>query len=214
MLLEMIEGFNRNLRGALCVAVALVLSSGPIAQRPEAVGENLLRLEGTDAPTGIHYLKLMLLLKGPDTPADAAPATLPRFTVECREQKGKRSLHWLLRLDGSENFGFYPPGVLTEEHPYPTPTPNVLMSMRFEGYTHSQEFKRQWEVLPTGELHYRNAGIRSANLDDPVYFMQWLGSLPNLRIGYAKPTATQPKAMVFATKPLLELVKKAALCQQ
>ena len=97
--------------------------------------------------------------------------------------------------------------------PYPPPVPLLDLKMRFEGYMRSQEFKRQWEQLSSGELHYRNPGMQSANLDDPRYFERWLISLPNLRIGYAHAVQGQPKELIFPTQPLLELVKKADLCQ-
>ncbi len=180
---------------------------------PEPVGENLLRLEGIEPISGIHYLKLILLLRSPETPANASPEMLPRFTMECREQAGKRSLHWLLRFDGSPDFSFQPPVVPTTEHPFPLKNPSIDLKMRFEGYTRSQEFKRQWEELPTGELYYRNFGFNSHNLDDPRYFLQWLSSLPNLRIGYAKSAANQAKELVFPTQPLLDQLKKTAFCQ-
>jgi hypothetical protein len=91
--------------------------------------------------------------------------------------------------------------------------PSMMLRMRFEGYMKSQEFKRQWEVLPSGELHYRNPGIGSSNLDDPRHFMQWLTSLPNLRIGYVKPVPNQPKELLFPTQPLLNQIKKTSFCE-
>jgi len=194
-------------------ALATVFSAYACAQQPEAVGDNVLRLDGTDHDSGIHYLKLILLLRPPDAPENASADSLPRFTVECRQDSGKRSLHWLLRFDGSPDFAFQPPQRSTLQDPNPVPYPTVSLKMRFEGYMRSEEFKRQWEILPTGELHYRNPGFSSSNLDDPRHFMQWLNSLPNLRIGYAKPSAGKGGELVFQTKPLLDLVKKSDLCQ-
>jgi hypothetical protein len=85
--------------------------------------------------------------------------------------------------------------------------------MRFEGYMRSEEFKRQWEQFPTGELHYLNSGFGSANMEDPRHFLQWLTSLPNLRIAYVKPLSGQPSELVFPTKPLLDLIKKLNFCE-
>ncbi len=197
----------------LILAPVLCGSSQQPAALPEPVGENVLRIEGTDQASGIHYLKLILLLQSPEATANGSPETLPRFTMECRELAGKRSLHWLLRFDGSPDFRFQAPILATKENPYPTKNPSTNINMRFEGYMRSQEFKRQWEVLPTGELHYRNPGFDSHNLDDPRYFLQWLGSLPNLRIGFAKPAANQAKELVFPMQHLLDQLKKIELCQ-
>jgi len=182
-------------------------------RQPEAAGENLLRLEGTDHGSGIHYQKLILLLNSPDTADSATPGTQPRFTMECREKAGKRSLHWLVRFEGSPDFSFQPPDEATSADPMRKPNPTVTLKMRFEGYMRSEEFKRQWERLPTGELHYRNSGFGSANLDGPRHFMQWLTGLPNLRIGYAKPTPGQSKELVFPTQPMLALMKSSNFCE-
>lgn len=201
----------------VAIFLGLTLTAQPQASHRnpnlEPVGENLLRLEGTDSESGIHYRKFILLLRSSDTPVNATSDTLPRFTMECREQAGKHSLHWLLRFDGSPNFDFQPPIVATKERPLPPKNPTVDLKMRFEGYMRSQEFKRQWELLPTGELHYRNSGFRSANLDDPRYFLRWLTSLPNLRIGYAKPASDRSKELIFPLQPLLDQIKKANFCE-
>ena len=200
----------------VCIAIfATVLSPHPslYSQQPEPIGDNLLRLEGSDQPTSIHYQKLILLLKPPDAPASLTPENLPRFTMECDEKSGHRSLHWLLRFDGSPDFAFAPPPQPTPQEPLPKPNPSTNLKMRFEGYIHSGEFKRQWEILPTGEFQYRNPGMGSSNLDDPRHFMQWLTSLPNLRISYAKPIPGQTRELVFPAKPLLDEIKKENFCQ-
>lgn len=195
---------------ALCLITPLLSQAQSANASPESIGENLLRLEGTDQPSGIHYLKLIVLLN----PTNAtAPETLPRFTIECREQAGKRSLHWLLRFDGSPDFAFQHPNVSTKENLYPIPNPSVDLKMRFEGYMQSKDFKRQWEILPTGELHYRNPGLGSSNMDNPRYFLQWLNSLPNLRIVYAKTTANTARELVFPLQPALAQLAKSNLCQ-
>jgi len=181
------------------------------AQKPEAAGENLLRLEGTDPVSGIHYLRLILLLKSAE---NATPETAPRFTMECWERHSKRSFHWTVRFDGSPSFDFTPPVESTANNLYPTPNPSVTLKMRFEGYMTSHDFKREWEALPRGEYRYRNSGLSSANLDDPHYFLTWLASLPNLRIGFAKHALNQNTELVFPLKPLIDLVKKSDLCQQ
>lgn len=197
----------------LAALFSLIICARLNAQQPEPAGENLLRLQGTDATSGIHYLKLILLLKPLDAHANAAPEALPRFTVECWEQSSKRSLHWLVRFDGSPSFDFQPPSTSTASDPNPKPNPSTDLKMRFEGYMRSPEFKRQWEKLPTGELRYRNPGLYSSNLDDPRFFLRWLTSLPNLRVGFLKPAPGHPKELVFPTQPLLDIVKKADLCQ-
>jgi hypothetical protein len=190
--------------------LSLVVFSA-LAQEPApvSVSDNLLRLEGTDPLTHIHYIKLIALLRpSPDLPT----ASLPRFTFECRELAGKRSLHWLVRLTGSPDFAFQPPPQAPSSGTFPVEYPNATLKMRFEGYIKSQDFKRQWEILPTGEFHYRNPGMNSSNLDDPRHFLPWLASLPGLRIGPAKPVSGQPADLLFPLQPLLALVKSTDFC--
>jgi hypothetical protein len=200
--------------------IILVVSSLPVslpiaavAQQPEPAGENLLRLGGIEPATHIHYLKLIALLRPADLPPETAPSSLPRFTIECREAAGKRSMHWLVRFTGSSDFTFQPPALPTSSSTFPPENPSAMLKMRFEGYIHSQDFKRQWEILPNGELHYRNPGMNSSNLDDPRHFERWLTSLPNLRLTYVKPVSGQPGELVFPLRSLLSLVKKSDLCQ-
>ena len=160
---------------------------------------------------------LVLLLREPNqlsVPLEkATPEMLPRFTMECRERQGKRSLYWFLRFDGSPDFAFLPPFKPTSTNPFPPQNPNVEVNMRFEGYIKSKWFKRSWEQLPSGELRYRNSGMNSSNLDDPRYFLAWLTSLPNLHVSLVKPMTNRPRELVFPTKPLLDSMKQDAICQ-
>jgi hypothetical protein len=199
-------------KALLAMAAILFLTLRSNAQVPEPVADNLLRLEGTDSVSGIHYVKLISLLRTPDAPGVQA-GDVPRFTMECREQNGKRSLHWLVRFDGSSDFAFQRPLTSTSSEPNPTPNPSVTLRMRFEGYIKSEEFKRQWEVLPTGELRYRNPGIGSTNLDDPRHFTQWLNSLPSIRLAYARQRVAGPTELLFPLKPLLDEARKAHFCE-
>jgi len=67
--------------------------------------------------------------------------------------------------------------------------------------------------LPNGNYKYRNPGADSFNLDGPRYFMQWLNSLPGLRVTQLKPEPGKPAEIFFQTKPLLEVVAQNPLCQ-
>ena len=204
-------------KALLSLALVLFAAISAPAQQPEPAGENILRVEGTDPGSGIHYLRLILLVKDPSQlsvpPEKATPEMLPRFTMECRERQGKRSLYWFLRFDGSPDFAFLPPFKPTSTNPFPPQNPNVEVNMRFEGYIKSKWFKRSWEQLPSGELRYRNSGMNSSNLDDPRYFLAWLTSLPNLHVSLVKPMTNRPRELVFPTKPLLDSMKQEAICQ-
>ncbi|HEY1160954.1 MAG TPA: hypothetical protein VGE83_10010 [Terracidiphilus sp.] len=43
-------------------------------------------------------------------------------------------------------------------------------------------------------------------------FLQYLNSLPGLRIGYAKPARGNPSERFFQTQPLLDELKKTPIC--
>src|ERR1700728_2911064 len=48
-------------------------------------------------------------------------------------------------------------------------------------------------------------------MEDPRHLLQWLASLPNLRIAYVKPLSGQPRELVLPTKSLLDLRQKIEL---
>jgi hypothetical protein len=170
---------------------------------------NLLRVEGVDAGSGTHYVRLMLSLPAAVGSINAPP----RFTMECTESKGKRELSWFLSFGGVEDTQFTPPFRPSDENPFPPPRPSVRLKMIFEGYTKWRPFVRVWEVLPSGALRYRNPGMQSPNMDTPRSFLQYLNPLPGLRIGYARPSAGDPHELFFETRPLLNEVQKTSICQ-
>ena len=64
-----------------------------------------MRLEGVDAASGIHYVRLILYLPSGGGSIDAPP----RFIMECTENKGKRDLAWFVSFGGVSNIYFTPP---------------------------------------------------------------------------------------------------------
>lgn len=182
------------------------------APAPQAVAgaPNLLRLEGTDAGTGVHYVRLMLSLSAA---ADDAKAP-PRFTVECMEREGRREMSWLVSFGGVSDTAFTPPFRPAPQMPRPRPMPTVNLTMTFEGYMKWRPMTRAWTVLPSGELRYKNPGMKSPNMEAPRVLLTYLNSLPGLRIGYARPLPGGPQEVVFQTRPLLNEMAKTPLCQQ
>jgi len=179
------------------------------APQPVPGAPNLLRLEGVDADSGIHYIRLLLSLPA----ASGSSLAPPRFTIECTENKGRRDMSWFLSFGGVDDTQFTPPFRPTQASPFPPPHPNASLKMTFEGYTRWKPFVRVWEVLPSGELRYRNPGMQSPNMDTPRSFLQYLKPLPGLRIGYAKAAPGSPPEVLFQTRPLLDEMQKTPLCQ-
>ena len=168
-----------------------------------------MRLEGVDAVTGIHYIRLLLSLPAQEGSTNAPP----RFTMECTDNRGKHDLIWFVSFGGVAGAGFTPSFQPAPHEPSPPPNPSANLKMTFEGYTKWKPFVRSWEVLPSGELKYRNPGIHSPNLDGPRFFLRYLSSLPGLRIGYAKPAPESPQELFFPTQPLLDELNKTTVCQ-
>ena len=50
-------------------------------------------------------------------------------------------------------------------------------------------------------------------MDGPRFFLQYLNSLPGLRIGYAKPAVGNPPDLLFQTRTMLDELKKNPACQ-
>jgi hypothetical protein len=192
----------------LLFLVNLCAAQEPSPPQPEVIAPNLSRLEGVDAGSGIHYVRLILSLPPIET-SNQAP---PRFIMECTEIKGKRDLAWFVSFGGVAGVNFTPPFRSTQAEPFPPRNPSANLRMTFEGYMKWKPYVRFWEVLPSGELRYRNPGLESSNMDGTRFFLQYLNSLPGLRIGYARPAAGNPPDLLFQTRPMLDELKKISAC--
>ena len=165
------------------------------------------RIEATDPGSGVHYVRLSLSL-----PSTAYPDLPPRFTIECRDDHGKRDLQWFVGFGGAQDSGFIPPFHRTQTALFPPVYPKVKLKMNYEGYIKWKPVTKDWEALPSGELHYLNPGVSSPNMEPARSFILYLNSLPGLRIGYAKPGKGDPAEVFFPTQPLLDEIKKTPAC--
>jgi hypothetical protein len=193
----------------LLFLVNLCGAQEPSPQQPEVIAPSLSRLEGVDAGSGIHYVRLILSLP----PAENSTQAPPQFIMECTESKGKRDLAWLVSFGGVAGVNFTPPFRATPVRPYPPHNASANLTMTFEGYMKWKPYVRSWEVLPSGELRYRNPGLGSPNMDGPRFFLPYLNSLPRLRIGYAKRSVGDPPDLLFQTRTMLDELKKNPACQ-
>ncbi len=191
----------------LCFAT---LPAQSVEPQPVPGAPNLFRLEGVDAGSGIHYVRLMLssLL-----PASAIQQPPPRFTMECRDKKRKHDLLWYVSFGGVPDPGFEPPFHPTQTDLFPPHYPNVKLKMGFEGYTKWKPFIRAWVALPSGEFRYCNAGMDCPNMETARHFMQYLDVLPGLRISFANRASAAPPEAFFETGPLLEEMKRNSICE-
>lgn len=193
----------------VALLAASLSAQEPVKQQPAVSAPTLKRVEATDSASGVQYVRLLLFLPpGPD----ASQTLPPRFTVECLETKGKHEMLWFVSFGGVEDPGFEPPFRPTLTDPFPPRYPGVNLKMTFEGYIKWKPFIRSWSLLPSGELQYRNAGSSSPNMEAAQSFLQYLNSLPGLRIGYAKPAKGDPGDLFFPMQPVLDELKKTPIC--
>jgi hypothetical protein len=198
----------------LAILACLLVCHGAYAQddgpKPVQLAPNLSRFESVDQASGIHYVRLLLSLpKAADAADGSAP---PRFSVECRDIKGKHDLQWFLSFGGVDSFEFVPPFHSTPQILYPPQFPQLKLRMVFEGYIKSKPFVRTWSALHNGEFRYSDPGAYSSNMEPARWFMGFLNSLPGLRIGYQKPEKGDPPELFFPTQPLLDEVRKTPIC--
>ena len=183
-----------------------------VAPTPQPIPDepNLLRLEGVDPETHVHYVRL--LLSQPNTP-DSTTAP-PRLTFECLEKDGKSDFKWYVSFGGITDYRFLPPFHPTPGVPYHLGESDVDLKMSFEGSPQKKPYVRSWKLVSTGELNYRNPSLHSPNLEFPSFFMSILKSYPGIRIAYAKPAKGDPPEVLFHTEPLLKELKKNSVCPQ
>lgn len=194
---------------ATVTAVSVIGAQELPAAKPVLGEAGLLRLEGADPGSGIHYVKLLLSLPM----RDGATSAAPRFTVECSDVKGKHEMNWFVSFGGVESVAFEPPFHPTDKDLFPPRYPNLNLRMTFEGYTKSKPFVRSWTELPTGELRYRNPGMDSPNMESSRKFLEFLTALPELHIGHAKGRKEAEDEVVFQTRGLLVELRNAPICE-
>jgi hypothetical protein len=190
-------------------AVSVLRAQEEVALQLVADAPNLMKAEGVDAGSGIHYVRLMQWLPA----AEGSTEAPPRFSMECTEDKDKRDLSWFASFGGVKDFHYTPPFQPTQAQPFPPRNPNAHLKMTFEGYMKWKPYERMWEVLPSGELRYRNPGLSSPNMENPRYFLQYLNSLPGLRIGYAKPGPATAESVLFPTRAIQDQMQKIPICK-
>jgi hypothetical protein len=166
------------------------------------------RVEGTDTDSGTHYVRLSI-----SSPVSGRPPELaPRFTLECRDVKGKHDLLWFLSFGGVPIQPFQPPFKPSHGAPFPPVYHMVKLKMDFEGYMRTKPYTKAWEELNSGELRFCNAGIECPNMETARFYMSFLNALPTLRISYAKPSGLQSPELVFPLRSLVDEANKTPVC--
>ncbi len=197
-----------SIGGALCSAPAQEATPASSADIPRPLSPSVSILEGHHAPSGTRYARLFLIASS--VAGSATPP--PTLTIQCTELNRKRTVSLFVNFGGVTDQSFPAPFHRTNTELFPPQNPTLSLDMRFVGYITSKPFRRDWEQLPSGNLRYRNPGMDSRNLDGPAFFLGYLRSLPQLRIGDAHRKDPAASA-VFDTAPLLDAMQHTALCQ-
>jgi hypothetical protein len=202
----------------LVAAIFLVCAASPAqtappatafaASAPTSLAPAFSRVESTDADTGIHYVRLSVS----SAASVAEPGLAPRFTLECRDVKGKHDLFWYLSFGGVPVQPFMPPFKPSPSDPFPPNYPRVKLEMEFDGYMHTKPSARTWEELPSGELRFCNASMNCPNMETARNYMSFLNALPTLRISYSKSSDGRSPEQVFQLRSLVDEANKTPLC--
>lgn len=173
-----------------------------------------MRIEGVDAGSGIAYV--LLSTDGRLVGADATSRTgaVPRLTAQCtKTPEGKLRFELLADFGGVESVAYIAPWKQAQNRTYPPPLETSQATMEFLGYTKVKPVKRQWDAMPElqGEWKYAEPGIRSRNLEETAYYLQYLRALPTLRLTLAARDA-KPSTAEWETAKWQAAVKAEPLC--
>jgi hypothetical protein len=144
----------------------------------------ITRLAGINAPSGISYV--LLTLEGKLIAAPSQPTPPPRLTAQCtRTPSGKLHFELLTDVGGIPDLAYYPPWrPISPQDLFPPRLDKTPVTMEFLGYTKVKPVKRQWEYLLElpGELRYATPGMASANMEEIMFYLRYMRSLPTLRL--------------------------------
>ncbi len=172
-----------------------------------APGNGPAVVAGIDAGSGIAYT--LISVDGKLLQA-AAPAVPPRLTAQCtRGADGKLRFELLADFGGVETIAYYPPWKPTKEISVRPPVQKTIVTMDFLGYMKVKPVKRQWEYLHElpQEMMYATPGFRSANMEEVMFYLQYMRALPTLRL-----TVPGKGTVEFETTKWQAAVKAEPMC--
>jgi hypothetical protein len=160
----------------------LLIAVWAAAQTPAGPAKS----SGVDAASGNAYALISTegRLVGVDAPP---PGAAPRLTAQCaKTPEGKFRFEMLAAFGGVEPVTYVAPWKPAKDQAYPPPVETQLATMEFLGYTKVKPVKRQWDALPQlpGEWKYATPGLRSRNLEEVAFYLQYLRALPTLRLTF------------------------------
>ncbi len=197
---------------ALCLLAKAAEAQDPApATVPAAV--DFPRLMGRDAESGIEYVLLSVEGKLVGSPA---PSPAPRLTAQCTKRPdGKMHFELLADAGGVAAISYIPPWHPTRDLSVQPPMQKAIVTMDFLGYMKVKPVKREWRYLREipGELRYATPGLHSGNMEEIMFYLQYLKALPTLRLTMPANGAGTPVVVVeFDTAKWQQRVKAEPLC--
>jgi hypothetical protein len=187
--------------------VALILAGA--GQGAVEMPKGMSRVAGVDAGSGIAYA--LISVDGKVVGAEVSGAAPPRLTGVCtRDSRGKLKFELMVDGGGGGPLAFVPPWKQSKEELFEPRAVMVNVTMEFLGYTKVKPVKRQWGYVKgmPEELKYGTPGLYSNNLEQVNFYLQYLRSLPTLRLGVpGKP------AVEFETLAWQALLRAEPLCR-
>jgi len=192
-----------------------VVALAAVAWGQTIAPDGMARMAGTDAGSGIQYA--LISVDGKLVGAGgAAPVPPPRLTAQCTKAlDGKLQFELLADLGGVAQIAYIPPWKPTKERPVRPPEEKARVKTEFLGYVKQKPLQFEWRYMREipGEMHFASPGLHSGNMESERFFMQYLRSLPTLRMTI--PPGGPVKAMAtveFETQKWQGLVKAEPLC--
>ena len=145
---------------------------------------------GVDAGSGIQYALISLDGRLVGSASEVIPA--PRLTAQCMKMpSGKLKFELLADFGGVPETQFDAPWKPSPEENFAPRRDKAQVTMEFLGYTKVKPVKRQWDYLlgSAGEMRYAPPGMSSANMEEIAYYLQYVRSLPTLRLTVGTRTA-------------------------
>lgn len=166
---------------------------------------------GTDPASGIAWTLISMDGK---VVGDTATERPPRLTAQCtKDAKGKLRFELLADVGDVAELRFVPPFKATTDDPFPPNLPKATVAMEFLGYMKVKPVKRQWVGIDglAGEWKYATPGMNSGNMEEVMFYLQYLKALPTLRLTLPG-RAGKPVVVEFETTQWQARVKAEPMC--
>ena len=166
---------------------------------------------GIDAGSGIAWT---LISTDGKVVGTGAAERVPRLTAQCtKDAKGKLHFELLADVGDVAEVLFVPPFRPARDGAFPPSLPKAAVTMEFLGYMKVKPVKRQWVAIDglAGEWKYATPGMRSGNMEEVMFYLQYLKALPTLRLTLPNGTG-KPVVVEFETTRWQAKVKAEPMC--